>query len=99
MSEQWSPKTQDLSHISLPRELEGLAEELARNVHNTWARERLQAGWRSGPRRSDALKQTPLLVPYEDLPEEEKVYDRITAMNTLRYILAMGYEIRKVSGS
>jgi len=68
---------------------------LARNAHDIWARQRLADGWRFGPRRDDAKKEHPCLVPYEDLPESEKVYDRSAAMETLKAILALGYRIMK----
>lgn len=98
MTHPYVPEPMDLTHISLPAALDPLVECLAENVHNVWAKERIQTGWTYGPQRSDALKQTPLLVPYQDLPEGEKVYDRNTALETLRCILALGFEIRKVSG-
>ena len=40
-------------------------------------------------------KQTPCLVPYSNLPENEKDYDRNTAMETLKVILSLGYIIEK----
>ena len=52
-------------------------------------------GWVWGPARDDAKKQHPCLVPYEELPEEEKDYDRHTALETLRLIRSMGFEIRR----
>ena len=89
------PEPLDLSNVRIPAALEPLVERLAENVHNVWAKERLQTGWTYGPQRSDALKQTPLLVPYQDLPESEKIYDRNTALETLRFILASGFEIKE----
>ena len=40
-------------------------------------------------------KITDLLVPYDELPESEKDYDRNTAMQTLKLILKLGYRIEK----
>ncbi|MCR5162371.1 MAG: hypothetical protein K6C06_11425, partial [Lachnospiraceae bacterium] len=42
-----------------------------------------------------ALLTTPCLVPYDELPEREKDYDRMTAMETLKLIIKLGYEIKK----
>lgn len=81
--------------MCLPRELEELTELLARNAHEVWARNRVQEGWTWGEVRDDAKKTTPCLVPYEDLPESEKVYDRSTAMQTLKLVLKLGYRIEK----
>jgi ryanodine receptor 2 len=77
----------------LPAGLEGLIEGLARNIHDRWAATRMEDGWTWGPTRSDALHQHPSLVPYEDLPETEKAYDRLTARETLAGILGLGYRI------
>lgn len=95
MIQDYHPDIQN-SQGELPEDLETLIEALAEQVHDTWASERIRNGWTYGPERCDSKKQTPLLIPYEDLPPEEKVFDRNTAMETLRYILNHGYEIRKV---
>ncbi len=81
------------ANITLPADLVGLTERLAENAHDLWARQRLAEGWTCGPRRDDALKQHPCLVPYAELPESEKRYDRETAIGTLKAILALGYRI------
>ena len=89
----YEPKPLDLSQVTLPQSLAPLMEQIAENVHENWAKSRLDQGWVLGPERSDAKKTHPCLIPYEDLPESEKVYDRKTAMETLKAIVAMGYEI------
>lgn len=55
----------------------------------------MEQGWTYGPVRNDALKQHPCLLPYEDLPESEKEYDRATSQETLRLILKSGFEIHR----
>jgi len=89
------PTPIDTGQIQLPEELVLLAESIAKNVHDVWAKNRIEEGWTYGPVRDDAKKKTPCLVPYEDLPEEEKEYDRNTAFETLKYIVSLGYEINK----
>ena len=42
-----------------------------------------------------AKRQIPCLVPYEDLPESEKDYDWNAAMEALKIILAMGFDVVK----
>jgi len=91
----YNPKPIDSSVVVLPSELLALTERLAENTHDVWAVQRLSEGWTWGPTRDDRLKKHPCLVPYGDLPEGEKQYDRITAMQTLTAVLALGYEIRK----
>ena len=79
--------------ITLPSELGALVEQLAKNNHDHWARQRIEAGWTYGPQRDDARKTHPDLVPYGDLPEDEKEYDRTSVVETLKVILKLGYEI------
>ena len=89
------PQPIDTSDVQLPEELIPLLEAMAKNVHETWAQERINQGWTFGEKRDDTLKQHPCLVAYEDLPEEEKVYDRNTSIETLKLILKLGFEIEK----
>ena len=91
----YRPQPFDDSKIPLPEELEQLKEELSKNVHEVWAAGRLSAGWKYGPVRDDHKKEHPCLVPYEDLSEEEKDFDRATALSTIRFILSKGYKLSK----
>jgi class 3 adenylate cyclase/tetratricopeptide (TPR) repeat protein len=86
----YRPAPIDNSHIRLGSQLTDLIELLARNNHELWAARRITEGWTYGPNRSDESKQTPLLVPYEDVPESAKEYDRDNAIETLKTILALG---------
>lgn len=79
--------------VALPPELNELVEQLAENLHDHWARQRIEAGWTFGPRRDDSLKTHPDLVPYKILPEGEKGYDRTSVIETLKVILTLGYKI------
>jgi ryanodine receptor 2 len=85
----------DTSDIQLPEELSELVEQMAKNVHEVWAQSRMEQGWTWGEERSDALKQHPCLVSYEELPEVEKAYDRDTALGTLKLICKLGFKIVK----
>ena len=89
----YSPNPIDTSDVELPQELLTLAEQLAQNVHEVWSQTRIAQGWTYGPERNDALKQHPCLVPYDQLSEEEKVFDRNTSQETLRLITKLGYKI------
>ena len=81
--------------IEIPDELTELVETIAKNTHEVWAAGRIKDGWTYGAKRDDTKKQTPCLVPYEELSEEEKEYDRKTAMETLKLIVKLGYKIEK----
>ena len=91
------PQPIDTSDIQLPEELIPLLEAMAKNVHNIWAQERISQGWTYGERRDDVLKHHPCLIAYEDLPEEEKNYDRNTSVETLKLIIKLGFTISKQS--
>jgi RyR domain len=90
----YKPNPIDTSSVTLPADLLDLTERLAENNHDHWAAQRLREGWTLGP-RDDAKKQNPCLVPYADLPESEKAYDRTTSMETLKAIVKLGYQIEK----
>ena len=93
MRKDYKPQPIDTSDIQLPKELSPLLEVIAKNVHEMWAKERISQGWSYGERRDDALKHHPCLIAYEELPEEEKDYDRNTAIQTLKAILKQGFKI------
>ena len=76
----FDPSVIDTSSIALPRELQELVELLAENTHNVWARQRLLDGWGYGRKRDDVRKKHPCLIAYDKLPEQEKEYDRHTAI-------------------
>ena len=76
-------------------ELKPLLEELARNAHEVWAQKRIEEGWTLGPQRDDAKRKHPCLVPYDQLPDSEKEYDRALVNQTLKTIFALGYQIVK----
>ena len=90
-----TPSPVDTSDVQLPEELMALVEAISKNVHEIWAQNRMNEGWTYGPVRDDTNRQTPCLIPYEQLPEEEKAYDRNTALGTLKFILSQGFVIRR----
>lgn len=93
--DQYIPQPIDTSAVQLPEKLEELGELIAKNVHEVWAQSRMEEGWTYGKERNDELKQHPCLIPYEDLPEEEKTCDRNTAFGTLKLISKLGFKISK----
>lgn len=91
----YTPQPLDTSDVVLPEDLELLVEQMAKNVHEVWSASRISQGWTYGPQRNDAQKTHPCLVPYEQLPEQEKDYDRHTALGTLKLILKLGFKISR----
>lgn len=92
------PAPIDNSKIELSAELRELVEMLARNNHELWAKGRISEGWTLGPVKDGEKKTTPLLVPYEELPESEKDYDRQNAVETLKTIIGLGWTIQNSPG-
>jgi hypothetical protein len=91
----YTPTPISTEGVELSQELQFLTELIAANVHEIWSTGRIAEGWQYGEYRDDALKHHPCLVPYDQLPESEKEYDRNTAMETLKLIQKLGFEIRK----
>lgn len=91
----YPPEPMDLSSVDLPESLIQLSERIAENVHEVWAKARMDEGWTYGEKRDDIHKKHPCLVPYDELPEEEKEYDRNTAMNTIKMVKKLGFRIER----
>ena len=89
------PKLIDLEHVVLPEGYDELREAIAENAHDMWAIERQSEGWTFGLKRDDSKLETPDMVPYAQLPESEKQYDRLMAEDTLKLLTALGYKIEK----
>lgn len=87
------PQPINTKDVVLPKELIPLAEEIAKNVHDVWSEGRIKDGWKYGEERNDAEKLHPCLVPYEELTEAEKEYDRNTSQETLKLIMKLGFKI------
>ncbi len=91
----YNPKPIDLSDVELTEDLNELREAIAENAHEIWAANRQAEGWSYGPERNDLLKQTPDMVPYSQLTEGEKEYDREMAMKTIKLLKKLGYDLIK----
>ena len=89
------PRPIDTKDIELSDALKELTEEMARNVHEVWAQNRMAQGWKYGKERNDAQKEHPCLIAYDQLPDSEKEYDRNTSIETLKLILKLGFKIVK----
>ena len=91
----YKPQPIDTSDVKLPMELEELIEAMSKNVHEVWAETRIGQGWTYGKQRNDELRTHPCLIPYENLPESEKEFDRNTSIGTLKLITKLGFKITK----
>jgi len=73
-------------------EIEGLAEM----EHGRWVVERLESGWKFGSKRDALNKMSPFLVPWNDLPEGVKEYDRKAVLNWPKIFAQAGLEIYRI---
>ena len=94
-TQMYEPHPLDLSDVLLDDDLLALTEAIAENTHEVWAKTRKQEGWTYGPQRNDTLKQNPDMVPYSDLSESEKEYDRKTAFDALRLAKKLGFNVSR----
>lgn len=92
---EYTPKPVDISDVELDSTLMELVEVMAKNVHDVWAETRIKDGWRYGETRNDERMEHPCLIPYEELPDSEREYDRNTAIGTLKLIHKLGFKITK----
>lgn len=89
----YEPSPITLDDVELSDDLTELQEAIAENAHEIWAKARTDQGWTYGPERNDQKKETPDMVPYCNLPESEKLYDREMAMQTLKLVKKLGFDI------
>ena len=93
MKTMYQPTPIDTTHVELTREMKDIIERLAENTHDNWAMERIADGWTYGPQRDDIQKHNPCLVPYGELDETEKKYDRKIVEEVIKALLAFGHQI------
>jgi hypothetical protein len=95
MMNSYIPKPIDTSDVTLTDDIMKLSELISKNTHEVWSANRIRDGWTYGEERNDTEKKHPCLIPYEELSETEKNYDRQTSIQTLKLIVKLGYRIVK----
>jgi hypothetical protein len=71
-------------------------EVMSRLEHDRWWRERAREGWTLAPEKDVARKRTPYLVPYEDLPEPIKEYDRNAVRAIPELLEGVGFAVARL---
>lgn len=97
MKRNYVPQPVNTDIVELGQDLECLVEQMAKNTHEVWAKTRIEQGWTYGEQRDDTKKQHPCLIAYEELSNEEKEYDRNTAIETLKLVKTLGFDIVKIN--
>lgn len=46
-------------------------------LHQLWCEEKSRTGWKYGPEKDAGKKEHPCLVPYDQLPEEQRMKDHL----------------------
>jgi hypothetical protein len=90
------PNPINVDDVVLPEKIAEITEYIAENTHEEWAKQRFREGWTFAPKTNKKLKQSFDLVPYCELIDSEKEYDRKMAMNTLRVLYKLGYKIELI---
>lgn len=74
-------------------------ENLARNEHERWCEQKIQQGWKYGPKRDEKKKIHPSLIAWDDsdFSETEKDKDREPIKMIPRYVQLAGFQIIRVS--
>lgn len=93
MDKKYNPSPILFNKDSFSKEINQLIELLAENVHEQWSAGKIKDGWKYGKRHNDRLKEHPSIVPYQELSELEKEYDRNTVIATLSLLVANGYDL------
>lgn len=86
-----------LAGVELEESEEELIEPIAEVLHDGWAQKRFADGWVYGDHRDDDKKIHPDLVPYSDLPESEKDYDRYSARIVLTLLERLGVRMDRIT--
>ncbi len=93
--QEYIPRPVDTSDVEVSDEILEIAELMARNTHEIWSKGRMDEGWVYGEKQDREQKTHPSLVPYDELSEEEKDFDRRTSLGALKFLLKMGFKIIK----
>ena len=78
-----------MTNLTLSRDMQNIADRIAENAHDVWAR-----------RKKEELETSgggvhPQMVPYDMLTEKEKRKDRLRSVELIKYLQFMGYNLSR----
>lgn len=86
----WDQIDEDLQRSALEGADHVLAEKITspEKSHEGWSETKIRQGWKYGPAKDPKKKEHPCLVPFDELPPEQKLKDTlfISAVNSVRGI-------------
>ncbi|XP_062863974.1 ryanodine receptor 3 [Trichomycterus rosablanca] len=89
----FDPRPICTANISLPEKLEHVTHKYAEHSHDKWSAEKVVLGWKYGDTIDEKSKTHPMLRSYKSLTEKEKDVYRCPVKESLKSMLAMGWNV------
>ena len=93
IASKYHPKPIDTSSVELDKRTGELKDLISENMHDTWAKNLMDKGWRYGKNR-DKMER-PNMLPFVFLNDDDKKYNRDMAMAVLETLEVLGWEVRQ----
>lgn len=82
----------DMTALELASKQPKILADLSEIEHRRWMAERFMDGWRYGPQRDNSRKIHHLLIPYDQLSDEEKQKDKDMILNIRNLVASPGWK-------